>query len=778
MGEARIVIPYTPRSQFKSFHSTASRFAVLACHRRAGKALDVATPILTADGVWKTMGTLADGDRVFDERGAPCTVVAAHPVQIGRPCFVVRFSDGAEVVADEDHLWHTQTKLDRAHHDRNIEGHRIHNPRAGSVKTTAQIAATIMYGQERNHSIRLAGPLQFPAQALPIDPYMLGVWLGDGTSRSFQVTTMDAEIVEDLRAYAVVCNLRFGMVYSKGSGRASTYAISGNGKTHSLTKVLKDEGLFCNKHIPEVYKLGSIDQRIALVRGLMDTDGSVDGRTTASRCEITQKSEALAVDIVALLRSLGVKASKKPKAVNGTTYWRIAFRSWFNPFKLVRKASTWLPPVRDAVFSGCRYIVAVEPVASRPVRCITVDSPSRLYLAGKELVPTHNTVAVVNRLIKSALTCPLARPRVGYVAPTYTQAKRIAWDYAKHYSAPIPGVTINESELRIDYPNEGRFQLYGAENVDSIRGQYFDDAGIDEYAFMAPTVWERVIRPALSDRKGRAVFISSVNGQNAFYRMYQDAADASDWYREIMRASETGIIDDEELAALRRDMPEDDYRQEYECDWLVATKGALFAEQVQGLEDQQPSRMTTIPYDLSLPIVTAWDLGVADPAAIWVAQVAGYEVRLIDYIEGSGAGLDFYIHELKERGYRNLEEAIWPHDGAVREFGSGGKSRQQLAADLGLRTRLLPNTLEGDQVQAARLLLPRCVFDRRKCAAGIDALKNARREVDEKRRILRPKMLHDWASHGAKSFMYLALGLKQPGKRQAKLTYPPLRNVA
>jgi len=168
---------------------------------------------------------------------------------------------------------------------------------------------------------------------------------------------------------------------------------------------------------------------------------------------------------------------------------------------------------------------------------------------------------------------------------------------------------------------------------------------------------------------------------------------------------------------------------------------------------EEAGRIMRVPYDPSLPVVTAWDLGVADPAAIWVAQPAGYEVRLIDYIEGSGAGLDFYIDELSQRGYRNMQPAIWPPDGAVREFGSGGKSRQELASGLGLQTLLLPPSREGDQVQAARLVLPRCVFDREKCRPGIEALQNARRDMDDKLRVLRPNILQDCASHGAKALM-------------------------
>lgn len=375
------------------------------------------------------------------------------------------------------------------------------------------------------------------------------------------------------------------------------------------------------------------------------------------------------------------------------------------------------------------------------------------------------TFATVNDLIRTALTCPLPRPRVYYIAPTYTQAKRIAWDYAKHFSRPIPGMKINEGELRIDYPNEGRLQLLGADNPDGARGIYADGVALDENAFMSPAMWQQIIRPALSDRKGRAIFISSVNGPNAFFDLYQMAADDPDWQRWLLKASETGIIDQDELESLRREMTEEDYAQEYECDFSVAIKGALFGKQMQELEEA--GRLTTIPRDPGLQVQTAWDLGVSDPAAIWVFQQAGHETRWIDYIENTGVGLEYYINELDKRGYlNNGKPAIWPPDGAVREFGANGKSRQQIAAGLGMKTTLLPASREGDQVQALRQLLPKSVFDRQKCKPGIDAISQARREWNDKRKIFGASLLHDWASHGTKAAMYAALGIRpfKPGK--------------
>ena len=260
------------------------------------------------------------------------------------------------------------------------------------------------------------------------------------------------------------------------------------------------------------------------------------------------------------------------------------------------------------------------------------------------------TVATVVDLIRAVLLCERDRPRGYYIAPTYSAAKRTSWDYAKHYSQDVPGHTVNESELRIDYPNGGRLQLVGADNADSLRGIYADAAVLDEFAYMAGNVWTSVIRPALADRGGRATFISSVNGRNEFYARYQEAlADPEEWFSVNLKASTSGVLPAKELAALKTQMSDEEYRQELLNDFDVAAKGSYYGALITA--GQEDGRICGVPYDGAGLVTTAWDIGIGDATAIWFMQAIGRELRAIDYYEASGLPLAHYAEVIKSKGY-------------------------------------------------------------------------------------------------------------------------------
>lgn len=382
------------------------------------------------------------------------------------------------------------------------------------------------------------------------------------------------------------------------------------------------------------------------------------------------------------------------------------------------------------------------------------------------------TVACVNELIKGALTCERENPRFAYVAPFYAQAKDVAWGYLRQFTAAIPGTTANESELRVDLPNGGRVRLYGSDNYDRLRGTYFDGVILDEYADMDPRAYSEVIRPALSDRQGWAAFIGTPKGRNAFWEVYDRATKEPDWYSAMHKASETGIVPTEELAAARKDMTEDQYEQEYECSFQAAIVGAYYGREMVNAE-REKRILPNIPWEPSLPVHTAWDLGVGDPTAIWFLQIVGREYRLIDYLESSGVGLDWYARELDKRPYK-YGEHILPHDANVKELGNEGKARVETLQSLGINPRVLPQSRLEDGINAARLLLPQCWFDGTKCARGIEALRQYRTEFDEKRKVFKNSPLHDWTSHAADAFRYLALGKPRnasPGNFHRKIEY-------
>lgn len=368
------------------------------------------------------------------------------------------------------------------------------------------------------------------------------------------------------------------------------------------------------------------------------------------------------------------------------------------------------------------------------------------------------TVACVNDLIKAAIVCQKQEPRFAYLAPYYAQAKDVAWSYLKRFTAPIPGTTAHEAELRVDLPNGGRVRLYGADNYDRLRGTYFDGVVLDEYGDMDPRAWEEVIRPALSDRLGWAVFIGTPKGRNHFADLWDRAKADPEWFTQMLKASESGLLPESELADARKTMSEDRYEQEYECSFQAAVIGSYYGREMTTAEKDK--RLTRVPWEPGLPVHTAWDLGIGDSTAIWFAQHVGREIRILDYLENSGVGLDWYARELDKKPYK-YGDHILPHDAEVKELGTG-KSRLETLHSLGIRqTRIIPAQSVEDGINAARSLIPRCWFDEEKTKRGIDCLRNYRREFDERRKVFHDRPLHDWSSHGADAFRYLALGLPE-----------------
>ncbi|MGR7024246.1 dCTP deaminase [Geodermatophilus sp. URMC 62] len=357
--------------------------------RLEGKALALETSVPTPTG-WSTMGELVVGDEVFDENGIPCRVVAATEVMLGRPCREVELSDGSLFTADASHLWVTTSKQER----------RPGRPRTTSAKTTDEIAATLRYGQEFSHQIALAGPAQYPTAELPMDPYVLGYWLGDGTSTKGEITVGrgDEEVLASFEAagYSVWSATSPHAYRLGGAARHTDHEhrgseggrFSGNG---SLSSHLRALGLLGDKRVPAVYLTTDVDQRLALLQGLMDSDGYVD---EYGRCEFTNTREDIAWAVHELAASLGLRPTyRKKRAMLDGVDCGPAFQVKFTPrrlpvFRLARKAARLRTDDRGHEFRAVR---AVREVPTVPVRCIQVSSPSGMFLIGDSYVPTHNS---------------------------------------------------------------------------------------------------------------------------------------------------------------------------------------------------------------------------------------------------------------------------------------------------------------------------------------------------------------------------------------------------
>lgn len=380
------------------------------------------------------------------------------------------------------------------------------------------------------------------------------------------------------------------------------------------------------------------------------------------------------------------------------------------------------------------------------------------------------------RLIDSALKCPRNAPRYAYIAPSFTQAKQIAWDGDhgfKRILDPVRDlVAFNESELRVDFESGARIKLGGAENVDAWRGQYLDGVVLDEVAQMDPRFWPEVIRPCLSDRGGWALFIGTPAGEDAFFELYQRAASGTDpdWAAFRFRWQDTGVLPIHEIESARRDMSPEQFAREYECSFGAGIEGAYYARALD--EAMTEGRIGVAKYDPRFPVVTGWDLGWGDATVIWCAQAVGGEIRILRCIEDRNRKLADYHEMLVATGLKISQDYL-PHDAAAHEQ-IAGRSREETLRSLGRPVRVLPIVRKDDQIEAVRNLLPRCVFDAEGCAEGIRHLRHYRvRPVSRgANRVEGREPLHDEHSHAADAFAQLAIGIREPSRVARKKIQP------
>ena len=412
------------------------------------------------------------------------------------------------------------------------------------------------------------------------------------------------------------------------------------------------------------------------------------------------------------------------------------------------------------------------PFHNRPQRWATVVTHRR---AGK-------TVALANDLIIGARSCTLRRPQFAYIGPTFTQAKRISWQYLKDYSEKWWLKPPSESELKLTLKglNGEPATIYclGADNPDSLRGMYLDGCVMDEYALFRPSVFTQIIRPALSDRAGWGVFASTPRGRNLFFDQYRTAVRSpDDNHVTYLPADVSGIIPLSELNDLRKSMDPEEFAQEYLCSFDSALKGAIYANEVnelfsQGRAVNVDGKPELALYDPNLPTHFVFDLGFTD-STVRIAWQYGPDgtIRIVNVDATTGADIFYHIESLHRFSSQTLGSAggigeVWlPHDARAKNLQTG-KSVVEQFIEQGIIPNIVPNHNVRDGISAARRVFPVVWIDMTPLEADpdtpitgelLEALKAYRREWDEDKLVFSERPLHDWASDYADAFRYLAV---------------------
>lgn len=419
------------------------------------------------------------------------------------------------------------------------------------------------------------------------------------------------------------------------------------------------------------------------------------------------------------------------------------------------------------------------------------------YAPRAQFIPFHNrhqrwaavithrragkTVSLVNDVILAART-PIGKPRpqYAYMGPTFTQAKRIAWQYLKDYSEPWWAKPPSESELKVNLVNDVTVYCLGADNADSLRGFYLDGAVMDEYAMWRPSVFTQIIRPALSDRAGWGVFASTPRGKNLFHKVVKQAQlNPNDWHLTSLRADQSGIIPRGELAELQRDMDPEEFAQEYLCSFDSALKGAIYANEVntlfaEGRAWNSEGAKENGLYDPDLDTHFVYDIGFTDATvriAFQYPRQGGIQVVNVE----ATSGVDIFYHieslhsfaeAIKGSGRGGIGEVWLPHDARAKNLQTGKSIVEQFLTN-GITPRLVPNHEVRDRLAATRRVFPMVVIDMTPVSDEtpdipvtgdlLEALKAYRREWNEDHMIFSDKPLHDWASDFCDCFGYMCV---------------------
>lgn len=367
--------------------------------------------------------------------------------------------------------------------------------------------------------------------------------------------------------------------------------------------------------------------------------------------------------------------------------------------------------------------------------------------------------------------------RVGtyfYVFPTFVQGRKVLWDGADRdgfrFIDHIPKElieNINSTEMKVRLVNGSLLQVIGSDKFDSVMGTNPIGIVFSEYSLQDPVCWG-YFRPILAENGGWALFNFTPRGENHAYQLYELAkANPYDpvtnplgWFVSLLTVQDTqavpaAVLEQERLETIRLDGNDAIHQQEYYCSFTAPIAGGYYAAQIA--RAYRDGRVGPVPHETRLAVDTWWDLGLNDRMAIWFTQAVGQEIRVIDYMEGTGQGLPFYIGKLQQKGYVYGRHTA-PHDIEVREL-TNGKTRRDTAEALGIKFEVAPKIAVLEGIDACRGLFDKCYFDADKTREGINALKNYVKQYDEKRKTFLNAPYHNWASNGADAFRTMGVAI-------------------
>lgn len=483
-----------------------NRRTVVLCARQAGKALPLDTPIATPGG-WKTMSQLETGHQVFDENGKPTTILSTSKVFYNHDCYQITFDDKSSVKADAEHLWVVNRSSSK-------------NPDNITMTTKQLFDSEPIYQDSRGKlvskwKIPLAKPVQYENKPVLIDPYTLGVWLGDGEAASGRICGLE----EDINFYKNNTPHEFSHNHSPNKNLFTT-------TLYGLSAKLRQLNLIKNKKIPREYLFNDVETRLALLQGLMDTDGWVEKSGQNGICFSNSTYPQLIDDVYELLTGLGLKVFRKEKPkVNATLLYFHCSKEMFNVFRLPRKLEKQIEKSQASKYTSNRYIRKIEKIDSVPTKCIEVSNASHMFLCSKHYIPTHNTTAVSAYILWYILFNENKNVAILGNDQKISQEilKRVQFAYEGLPKWLQQGV-VEWNKTSCEFENHCRI-LSGACTKKTFRGFTIHLMFIDEVAFVEnwDDFFTSTFNTMSNSKKNKIAMVSTPNGMNHFHDYWQGA---------------------------------------------------------------------------------------------------------------------------------------------------------------------------------------------------------------------------------------------------------------